>query len=100
MRDNVNGNYAWRAPKRQPASPRRDKQTWKELSFSICARRSYRRFKRKPFSISHAKTWCTTTSYSTIRRVDYDVEKELKALSSCGLPHADWIAKSLHTGSF
>jgi predicted phosphodiesterase len=36
----------------------------------------------------------------TIRRVDYDVEKELKALSSCGLPHADWIAKSLHTGSF
>ena len=36
----------------------------------------------------------------TIRRVDYDVEKELKALSSCGLPHADWIARSLHTGSF
>jgi predicted phosphodiesterase len=35
----------------------------------------------------------------TIRRVEYDVEKELKALSSCGLPHADWIAKSLHTGS-
>jgi diadenosine tetraphosphatase ApaH/serine/threonine PP2A family protein phosphatase len=35
----------------------------------------------------------------TIRRVEYDVEKELKALSSCGLPHADWIAKSLDTGS-
>jgi predicted phosphodiesterase len=35
----------------------------------------------------------------TIRRVEYDVEKEMKALSSCGLPHADWIAKSLHTGS-
>jgi predicted phosphodiesterase len=34
-----------------------------------------------------------------IRRVEYDVEKELKALSACGLPHADWIAKSLHTGS-
>ena len=34
-----------------------------------------------------------------IRRVEYDVEKELKALSSCGLPHADWIAKSLSTGS-
>jgi predicted phosphodiesterase len=34
----------------------------------------------------------------TIRRVDYDVEKELKALSSSGLPHADWIAKSLRTG--
>jgi predicted phosphodiesterase len=35
----------------------------------------------------------------TIRRVEYDVEKELKVLSSCGLPHADWIAKSLHTGT-
>ena len=35
----------------------------------------------------------------TIRRVEYDVEKELKALSSCGLPHADWIARALHTGS-
>ncbi|MDP9337326.1 MAG: metallophosphatase family protein [Acidobacteriota bacterium] len=35
----------------------------------------------------------------TIRRVEYDVEKELKALSCCGLPRADWIAKSLHTGT-
>jgi diadenosine tetraphosphatase ApaH/serine/threonine PP2A family protein phosphatase len=35
----------------------------------------------------------------TIRRVEYDVEKELKALSSCGLPHADWIARSLDIGS-
>jgi predicted phosphodiesterase len=35
----------------------------------------------------------------TIRRVEYDVEREMKALSSCGLPHADWIAKSLQTGS-
>jgi len=35
----------------------------------------------------------------TIRRVEYDVEREMKALSSCGLPHADWITKSLHAGS-
>ena len=35
----------------------------------------------------------------TIRRVEYDVEKELTALSACALPHADWIAKSLYTGS-
>jgi len=34
-----------------------------------------------------------------IRRVEYDVEKELKALSTCGLPHADWIAKSLASAS-
>src|SRR6266404_2706758 len=26
-----------------------------------------------------------------IRRVEYDVDRELKALSSCGFPHADWL---------
>ncbi|HEV1286134.1 MAG TPA: metallophosphoesterase family protein [Bryobacteraceae bacterium] len=31
----------------------------------------------------------------TIRRVDHDVDRELKALASCGLPHADWIARML-----
>jgi len=35
----------------------------------------------------------------TIRRVEYDLEKELKGLSSSSLPHADWIAKILHTAS-
>ncbi len=28
-----------------------------------------------------------------IRRVEYDVDKEVKILSGCGLPHADWVAK-------
>jgi len=32
-----------------------------------------------------------------IRRVKYDVDKELKALSACGLPHADWVAKILES---
>jgi putative phosphoesterase len=32
-----------------------------------------------------------------IRRVEYDVEKELKALSRCGLPGAEWTAKMLRT---
>jgi putative phosphoesterase len=31
----------------------------------------------------------------TIRRVEYDVDKELKALTNCGLPHTGWIAKTL-----
>lgn len=35
----------------------------------------------------------------TIRRVEYDVEKEIKVLSACGLPHSDWIAKTLRSGS-
>lgn len=33
-----------------------------------------------------------------IRRVEYDVDRELKALSTCGLPRADWVAKILKTG--
>jgi hypothetical protein len=30
-----------------------------------------------------------------IRRVAYDVDREVKALAACGLPHAAWVAKSL-----
>jgi predicted phosphodiesterase len=33
-----------------------------------------------------------------IRRVEYDVDREMKALSSCGLPHSDWVAKILASG--
>jgi putative phosphoesterase len=34
----------------------------------------------------------------TIRRVEYDVERELKNLAGCGLPHTNWIAKILESG--
>ncbi len=33
-----------------------------------------------------------------IRRVEYDVDAEIKALSGCGLPHADWVARILESG--
>jgi hypothetical protein len=39
-------------------------------------------------------------STPAIRRVEYDVDRELKALSICGLPHADWVAKILNSGCF
>lgn len=32
-----------------------------------------------------------------IRRVEYDLDRELKTLSTCGLPHASWIARMLET---
>jgi predicted phosphodiesterase len=35
----------------------------------------------------------------TIRRVEYDVDRELKALSDCDMPHAGWIAKMLESAS-
>jgi predicted phosphodiesterase len=33
-----------------------------------------------------------------IRRVEYDVDRELKALADCGLPHSDWVARILESG--
>ena len=35
----------------------------------------------------------------TIRRVEYDMEKELNALSCCGLPGAEWTAKMIRASS-
>jgi predicted phosphodiesterase len=35
----------------------------------------------------------------SIRRVEYDVARELKALAGCGLPHADWTAKIVESAS-
>ncbi len=34
-----------------------------------------------------------------IRRIEYDVEKEIKALKGWAFPHADWIARTLKTAS-
>lgn len=34
-----------------------------------------------------------------IRRVAYDVDREVKALSESGLPHADWVARMLASAS-
>ncbi len=39
-------------------------------------------------------------SQPAIRRVEYDVDRELHALSGCGLPHADWVAKMLAGACF
>jgi putative phosphoesterase len=35
----------------------------------------------------------------SIRRVEYDVEREVKALRNSGRPHADWVARILETAS-
>ncbi len=34
-----------------------------------------------------------------IRRVEYDLDRELKALAASNLPHADWLAKTLTTAT-
>ncbi len=33
----------------------------------------------------------------SIRRVDYDLDQEIRALAACGLPHSDWIVRTLQT---
>jgi hypothetical protein len=33
-----------------------------------------------------------------IRRVEYVLDREIQALAQCGLPHSDWIAKTLESG--
>ena len=33
------------------------------------------------------------------RRVEYDVDREIKAVFACGIPHADWVAKMLVSAS-
>jgi predicted phosphodiesterase len=33
----------------------------------------------------------------TLRRVEYDLERETRALALCGLPHSDWIARTLES---
>jgi predicted phosphodiesterase len=38
-------------------------------------------------------------SIPTVRRVNYDVDKEVQAIFACGLPHADWVAKILQSAS-
>lgn len=35
----------------------------------------------------------------SIRRVEYNVDRELKALASCGLPGAEWTGRMLRTSS-
>jgi predicted phosphodiesterase len=37
-------------------------------------------------------------STPAVRRVAYDVNTEIQELSNCGLPHADWVAKTLKSG--
>ncbi len=35
----------------------------------------------------------------SIRRVEYDVNKEIRAMHDCSLPHAGWVAKMLESAS-
>jgi putative phosphoesterase len=36
-------------------------------------------------------------SAPVIRRVEYDVDREIRALAGCGLPHADWVSRMIES---
>jgi hypothetical protein len=36
----------------------------------------------------------------TIRRVPYDLAAEVDAVKASGIPHAEWVARSLESASF
>jgi len=36
----------------------------------------------------------------TIRRVEYDMDREIAALAASGFPHAEWVARSLRSAKF
>ncbi len=38
-------------------------------------------------------------SAPSIRRVEYDLDREIKALTASGMPHADWVARTLRSAA-
>jgi predicted phosphodiesterase len=73
----------------------------------------HRSFVRSVFGMTVVNTGSVSLSYDgdrraayvlldeaepTIRRVEYDVEREVQALAECGFPHSGWIAKTLLAG--
>jgi predicted phosphodiesterase len=105
----------WRAPVPE-ASDAELESTYRPLGQPIAVyAHVHRSYIRSVSGLTVANTGSVSLSYDgdhraayllldesepAIRRVEYDVDKELKALSGCGLPHADWIAKILNSGYF
>ncbi|HTZ90028.1 MAG TPA: metallophosphoesterase family protein [Alloacidobacterium sp.] len=106
---------AWRAPAPEANEAELD-ATYRQLGqpTAIYAH-IHRSFIREISGMTVANTGSVSLSYDgdrrasyllldesrpAIRRVEYDVEREIMVLSECGLPHADWVAKMLDKGCF
>lgn len=62
------------------------------LSYDGDPRASYLIIDETRLSMDERKVW--------IRRVEYDVEREAQALLHSGLPHAEWICRTLRAGCY
>ena len=106
---------AWRAPSPE-ASDDELVSAFESLGQSIAVyAHIHRSFVRHTPRMTVANTGSVSLSYDgdrraayllideatvSIRRVEYDVEREIGLLRQCGLPHSEWIAKTIESGSF
>ena len=75
----------------------------------------HRSFVRAVHGFTVANSGCVSLSYdgdrrasylliddltASVRRVEYDVEREIRELKEAGLPHADWFASVLRAGKY
>ena len=103
----------WRAPSHE-ASDAELEAVYRQLGQAIAVyAHIHRPYIRTVSGMTVANTGSVSLSYDgdrrasyllldeygpVIRRVEYDVNKEMNALAECGLPHADWIARTLEAG--
>ena len=62
------------------------------LSYDGDARASYLVVDESRVSTDEARPW--------VRRVEYDVEREARVLLKSGIPHSEWVSKTLRAGRF
>lgn len=105
----------WRAPT-QEASDAELTSVYGSLGMPIAVyAHIHRPFVRRLSRVTVANTGSVSLSYDgdrrasyllvddaslEIRRVDYDVEAEVRRLGGCGLPHAAWVARLLEGATY
>jgi predicted phosphodiesterase len=106
---------AWRVPS-PDASDHELRAIYEPLGVSIAIHgHIHRPYIRNVFKMIVANSGSVSLSYDgdpraaylllddstpTIRRVPYDIDREILALHASAMPHADWIAKILKSASF
>jgi predicted phosphodiesterase len=105
----------WRAP-RPDASDAELSEVFKPLDAPVAVYgHIHQPYVRELPSITVANTGSVSLSYDgdvracyllvnetkpTVRRVEYDLEREVQALTHSGLPHAQWLCRTLRAGRF
>lgn len=105
----------WRAPLPDSSNDQL-RATFKPLASSVAAYgHIHRPYVRELVALTVTNTGSVSLSYdgdvrasylilddskASIRRVEYEIERETQALTRSGLPHADWICQTLRAGRY